>query len=171
MDKTYKDELHRLFLLHKLPEPLTRASSHLQIFDNYIENTRIRLRNLRDPATKHRTYILQQRFSAENLGHWKIAEIFLNETEYKQFEQFEGREIRKNRYFHDFDFHRFEIDVYLGDLWGLNTAKVLFETEEDLRQFEMPNFIAVEVTDKPFFNGENLVGKNFADVQNQVAKQ
>jgi CYTH domain-containing protein len=169
MDKTYKDELHRLFLLHKLPEPLTRASSHLQIFDNYIENTRMRLRVLREPATKKMTHILQQRFPAENLGHWKIAEIYLNEIEHKQFEQFEGREIRKNRYFHDYDFHQFEIDVYLGNLWGLNTAKVLFETEEDLQNFKMPNFIALEVTDNSFFNGENLVEKTFADVQKEVS--
>ncbi len=171
MDKTYRNELHRLFLLHNLPEPLTPASSHLQLFDNYIENTRIRLRTVREPATKKWTYILQQRFPAENPGHWKMAEIYLNENEHKQFEQFEDREIRKNRYFHDFDFHRFEIDVYLGDLWGLNTAKVLFDSEEDLRQFRIPNFVAVEVTDKPFFYGETLVNKNFADVQREVSSK
>ena len=33
----------------------------------------------------------------------KLAEIHLNESEYSNFEQFEGREIRKNRYFHEFD--------------------------------------------------------------------
>lgn len=170
MDKTYRNELHRLFLLHNLPEPLTPASSHLQIFDNYIENTRLRLRSVREPETKKWTRILQQRFPAENLWSWKIAEIYLNETEHKQFEQFEGREIRKNRYFHDFDFHRFEIDVYLGELWGLNTAKVLFETEEDLRNFKMPNFIAVEVTENLFFYGETLVEKKFSDVQEEVAR-
>lgn len=170
MDKTYRNELHRLFLLHNLPEPLTPASSHLQIFDNYIENTRLRLRSVREPETKKRTRILQQRFPAENLWSWKIAEIYLNETEHEQFEQFEGREIRKNHYFHDFDFHRFEIDVYLGELWGLNTAKVLFETEEDLRNFKMPNFIVVEVTENPFFYGETLVEKKFSDVQEEVAR-
>ena len=170
MDKTYRNELHRLFLLHNLPEPLTRASSHLQLFDNYIENTRMRIRCVREPATKKLTYILQQRFPTENLGHWKIAEISLNEDEREKFEQFEGREIRKNRYFHEFDFHQFEIDVYLGDLWGLNTAKVLFETEDDLQNFKMPNFIALEVTDNPFFNGESLVTKKFTDVQTEFAQ-
>lgn len=170
MDKTYTNELHRLFLLHNLPEPLTPASSHLQIFDNYIENTRLRLRSVREPATKKWSRILQQRFPSENLGHWRIAEIYLNEVEHEKFEQFEGREIRKNRYFHDFDFHRFEIDVFLGDLWGLNTAKVLFDSEDDLQNFKMPNFIALEVTDDPFFYGETLVEKSFADVQNKVVE-
>ena len=170
MNKTYTNELHRLFLLHNLPEPLTPASSHLQLFDNYIENTRLRLRVVREPATKKWTRILQQRFPAENLYSWRIAEIYLNEDEYKKFEQFEGREIRKNRYFHDFDLRQFEIDVYLGDLWGLNTAKILFETEEDLQNFKMPNFTVLEVTDNPFFYGDTLVEKNFADVQSEVAE-
>ena len=171
MDKTYRNELHRLFLLHNLPEPLTAASSHLQLFDNYIENTRLRLRSVREPLTKNWTYILQQRLPAEDPGHLKIAEIYLNEDEHKQFESFEGREIRKNRYFHEFDFHEFEIDVFLGALWGLNTAKVLFKDADDLQNFKMPNFIALEVTDNAFFNGENLVGKKFTDVQEEVREK
>ena len=39
MNKTAQTELHRLFLIDGLPEPLMPASSHLQLFDNYIENT------------------------------------------------------------------------------------------------------------------------------------
>ena len=64
MNKPAMTELHRLFLIERLPEPLTRASAHLQLFDNYIENTRIRLRNIRDPYSKTWTRILQQRFAA-----------------------------------------------------------------------------------------------------------
>ena len=45
------------------------------------------------------------------------------------FEQFEGHEIRKNRYFHEFDLVNFAFDVYLGDLWGLNTARVDFDSD------------------------------------------
>ncbi len=62
MTKPAQTELHRLFLIERLPEPLTRASSHLQLFDNYIENTRMRIRSIRDPYLKTWTRILQQRF-------------------------------------------------------------------------------------------------------------
>ncbi|MFZ1701856.1 MAG: hypothetical protein WBO10_15275 [Pyrinomonadaceae bacterium] len=172
MNKTAQTELHRLFLIDSLPEPLTPASSHLQIFDNYLENTRIRLRRVRDPYSKEWTRILQQRFAAseEDRAVTKLAEIYLNDQEYSIFEPFEGREIRKNRYFHEFDLFSIAFDVYLGNLWGLNTAKVDFESREKMMSFVPPPFVVFEVTDDPFFNGENLVGKTFGEVQTEVAK-
>ena len=172
MNKTAQTELHRLFLIDGLPEPLTPASSHLQIFDNYIENTRLRLRLIRDPYSKAWTRILQQRFSISEgeLAVTKLAEIHLNEAEYAVFENFEGREIRKNRYFHEFDRLSIAFDVYLGDLWGLNTAKVDFETREMLESFLPPPFAVFEVTNDPFFAGDNLVGKNFGKIQAEVAR-
>src|SRR5215204_4498410 len=137
MDKTYRNELRRLYLVEHLPEPMTRADAHLQIFDNYLENTRLRLRNVRVPETKEWNWILQQRFAADETGaSWKVAEMYLNETEYHLFEQFEGREI--------------EFDVFLGNLWGLNIARVGFETIEELRDFRFP-FTVLEVTGDKFF--------------------
>jgi CYTH domain-containing protein len=172
MNKTAQTELHRLFLLDGLPDPLTRASSHLQIFDNYIENTRLRLRSIRNPATKDWTRILQQKFLANknDPGAAKLAEIYLSEEEYAVFERFEGREIRKNRYFHEFDGRQFAFDVFLGDLWGLNLAKVDFDKHDEILAFEPPPFAIFEVTSDPFFFGANLVGKNYNAIQAEVAK-
>jgi len=172
MNKTAQTEFHRVFLVERLPEPLTPASSHLQIFDNYIDNTRIRLRQIRDPYSNTWTRILQQRFPAiENENAvTKLAEIHLNEAEYATFTHFEGREIRKNRYFHEFDRVSFAFDVYLGGLWGLNTAKVDFETRERMEDFIPPPFAIFEVTNDPFFAGENLVDSKFTDVQVEVAR-
>ncbi len=170
MDKTYRNEFRRLFLVEHLPEPMTRADAHLQIFDNYIENTRLRLRSVRIPETKEWNWIMQQRFATGDGGaHWKLAEIYLNEFEYHLFEQFEGTEIRKNRYFYESNGRQIEFDVFLGDLWGLNLARVCFETPEEMQDFRFP-FNALEVTDKEFFRGENLVDKKFADVQDEVAE-
>lgn len=175
MNKTAQTELHRLFLIEVMPEPLTAASSHLQIFDNYIENTRLRLRQIRDPYTNAWTRILQQRFPAHD-GEYavtKLAEIHLNEEEYGVFERcfnLGGREIRKNRYFHEFDRVSFAFDVFLGPLWGLNTARVDFDTREHMIAFLPPPFAIFEVTENVFFTGENLVGKTFADVQTEVAR-
>ena len=172
MNKPAQTELHRLFLIESLPEPLTRASSHLQLFDNYIENTRLRLRNIRDPYSNTWTRLLQQRFPAVDgeAAASKIAEIHLNDAEHSVFERFEGREIRKNRYFHEFDRVAFAFDVYLGPLWGLNTARVDFESRERLENFLPPPFAIFEVTNAPFFIGENLVDKKFSDIQAEVAR-
>ncbi len=167
MNKTYQTEIYRTFLIYGLPEPLTPASSHLQIFDNYIENTRIRLRSIRIPEDNKWTWIVQQRFplKPDDFGVWKISQIFLNDVEYQIFEQFEGREIRKNRYFHEIDGKELEFDIYLGKLWGLNMMNVYFETPDEMNDFQLPSFVIYEVTNHNFFTGENLVGKSFADVQ------
>ncbi len=179
MNKTYRIETRRVFLLQNLPEPLTRASRHLQIFDNYIENTRLRLRSVRSPETKEWQWILQQREPLENLSSWKISEIFLNEIEHQQFEIFEGREIkkneraetneiRKNRYFYKFSGKQIEIDMFLGALWGLILASVYFANEEEANAFETPPPAVSEVTNERFFLGENLLGKIFADVREKM---
>jgi hypothetical protein len=181
MNKTHRTELRRVFLIEGLPDPLTRASRHLQIFDNYIENTRLRLRSVRAPETKEWTWILQQREPLDDLSQWRISEIYLNETEHGVFEIFEGREvrknervqtneIRKNRYFYEFGGKEIEIDVFLGELWGLNLAKVYFENLKDLRKFNAPPFAILEITENGFFVGGNLVGKTFANVQSEFQK-
>lgn len=169
IERTYQTELRRVFLIQDLPEPLTRASSHLQIFDNYIEKTRLRLRSVRVPETKKWSWTLEHRFSPDetDLAVWEVAKMFLTEAEYHVFEQFEGREIRKNRYFYEFDGKQLELDVFIGKLWGLNMAKVVFENIEEMLNFEIPPFGIREVTKNSFFIGENLVGKDFADVQKE----
>ncbi|MGH7784898.1 MAG: hypothetical protein ACREO5_13780, partial [Candidatus Binatia bacterium] len=82
----------------------------------------------------------------------------------------EGREIRKNRYFHEFDGRTFDFDIYLGALWGLCMAKVQFQTAADMEKFEPPPFVKFEVTGDQLFFGENLVSKRFEEVQAEVAK-
>ncbi|MFT3744537.1 MAG: hypothetical protein QM785_09585 [Pyrinomonadaceae bacterium] len=172
MNKTAQVELHRLFLVERLPEPLTPASSHLQIFDNYIPNTRLRLRKIRDPYANKWTRVLQQRFPVieEHGTVTKLAEIYLNDAEYAAFERFEGREIRKNRYFHEVDRVAVAFDIFLGPLFGLTTARVDLETKEALENYLPPPFFVFEVSNDPFFAGENLVGRNFGEIQAEVAK-
>ena len=172
MNKTAQTELHRLFLIDGLPDPLTPASSHLQIFDNYIENTRLRLRFIRDPYSNIWTRILQQRFttSESETPITKLAEIHLNDAEYTAFERFIGSEIRKNRYFHEFDRVSVAFDVYLGNQLGLNTAKIDFETREQMESYTPTPFMIFEITNDQFFVGANLVEKSFFDIQDEIEK-
>jgi CYTH domain-containing protein len=178
MDKTYRTELRRVFLMQDLPAPLTRASEHLQIFDNYIDDTRLRLRTIRVPRTKEWFWILQQQnpMRADDLSVWKVSEIHLNEAEHQLFEHFEGREVRKNervetnelrlnRYAFEVSGKPVTIDVFLNPLWGLSLLKVLFQTEEEMNGFTAPDFVIAEVTQNEKFLGRNLIGKTFREVQ------
>ena len=184
MDKTCRTELRRVFLLQDLPKPLTRASQHLQFFDNYIENTRLRLRSIRAPHTREWFWVLEQRIQMRenDFSRWEVSEIHLNESEHAAFEIFEGREVRKNervetnelrfnRYFFQTDEKTMTIDFYLNPLWGLILAKVLFQTEGEMREFVAPDFAVGEVTQNENFLGKNLVGKTFADIQAEFEKQ
>ncbi len=184
MNKTYRTEFRRVFLLPDLPAPLTRASEHLQIFDNYIENTRLRLRTIRVPKTREWFWVLEQRnqIRVEDLSVWEVSEIHLNEAEHRAFEMFEGREVQKNervetnelrfnRYIFEANGKLSEIDFYLNPLWGLILAKVLFQTEEEMQAFTPPDFIITEVTQNKNFLGRNLVGKTFAEVQEEFKVQ
>lgn len=172
MDKMYRTELRRLFLIEALPAPLTPASRHLQLFDNYIAETRLRMRTLRVPETKEWSYLLQQRLvlGEEGLACLKVAEMRLNEAEHAAFEQFQVKEIRKNRYFHEFDGRSFTFDIYLGPLWGLNRVRVDFVNEDEWRAFNPPPFAIFEVTYEQFFEDGNLVLRSFEDVKEAVAR-
>jgi CYTH domain-containing protein len=163
MDKS--TAYRRQFLLEGLPDPLTAASRHLQLFDNYIAGTRIRIRKVRDPETRSWTHILQQvsSFTA-------ISEMHLNNAEHAALERFEGREIRKNRYFHEFDAREFTFDVYLGSLWGLCIAFTEFDSPEAAAEFIVPTFAVFDVSSNEFFAGANLVEKKFDDVREEVAR-
>ena len=165
-------ELNRTFLIEGLPEPLTRASSHLQIYDNYIPDTRFRTRSIRDPYSNSWSYLLQQQPQRNEAGVVRhvSAEMHLTKFECDLFEPRYGGEIRKNRYFHEFDLHMFTFDVYLGRLWGLNMVSVAFETAEDMNSFDPPPFAVIEVTLDPFFDGRNLITKTFDDIQSELAR-
>jgi len=181
MDKTYRTELRRVFLMQDLPEPLTRASEHLQIFDNYIDDTRLRLRTIRVPQTKQWFWLLQQQnqIQSNDLSGWLVSEIYLNEAEHQLFEHFEGREVRKNervetnelrfnRYPFEVNGKSVTIDVFLNPLWGLSLVKVLFQTEEEMKRFTAPDFVIAEVTQNGSFLGRNLVGKTFAEIRQEM---
>lgn len=179
MNKTGETEYCRKFLVERLPEPLTTASSHLQIFDSYIENTRFRLRSIRDPHANVWSYAFQQRVAVEYSGGraTKIVEMHLDEGDYKIFERYGGRqqrnsgnEIRKNRYFHDFDGRPWRFDVYLGDPTGIIIGAVDFDSLAESEAYEPPPFAAIEITNDTFFDGRNLIGKTSDEIRSEVQK-
>ncbi|HEX8922642.1 MAG TPA: hypothetical protein VF766_14300, partial [Pyrinomonadaceae bacterium] len=118
-------ERERRFLLREMPEPLTRASEHVQIWDNYITGTRLRLRKIRTPKTKKWTMKLTQKFTPEppDFSRTVITNTYLSAYEYEVLSVFEGNEIRKNRYPFEYEGRKYSIDVFLGALWGLILAE------------------------------------------------
>src|SRR5215210_3360132 len=106
-------ERERRFILREMPEPLTRASQHVQIWDNYLTGTRLRLRKIRTPQTKKWTMKLTQKFAPEpsDFSRTIITNTYLSAAEYQVLSIFEGNEIRKNRYPFEYEGRRYSIDV------------------------------------------------------------
>src|SRR5688572_28807345 len=127
-------ERERRYVLQNLPEGLTRVDPHLQITDNYITGTRLRLRKVREPRTNKWTVKLTQKFAPDpvDLSRTIITNTYLNALEAETLSIFNGNEIRKNRYPFQSAGKNFAIDMFLGDLFGLVLAEVSFDTDEEL---------------------------------------
>jgi CYTH domain-containing protein len=165
-------ERERRYLLQDLPEGLTRASPHVQITDNYITGTRLRLRKVRDPQTNKWIVKLTQKFAPdpEDTSRTIITNIYLNALEAETFGMFQENEIRKNRYPFEFDGRRFSVDMFLGDLFGLVLGEVSFETDEELANYPRPGFAIAEVTNNPLFTGGRLCELTFADIREEIIR-
>jgi len=165
-------EREQRYLLQDLPAGLTRASQHVQITDNYITGTRLRLRKVRDPRTNKWTAKFTQKFAPESQDSSRtlITNIYLNAQEYAALSVFEANEIRKNRYPFEFQGHKFSVDMFLGDLFGLILAEVSFESDDKMVGFPKPSFAIADVTNVALFTGGKLCHLTFADIREQVAK-
>ena len=163
-------ERERRYLLPDLPEGLTRADHHLQITDNYLTGTRLRLRKVRNPRTNKWVVKFTQKFAAnpDDLSRTLITNTYLNATEADTLAIFEANEIRKNRYPFEFAGRKFAIDMFLGDLFGLVLAEVSFETDEELDAFPKPPFALAEVTNNEIFSGGKLSQLTFADLRTRI---
>lgn len=166
-------ERERRFLLADLPEGLTRAEPHLQITDNYITGTRLRLRKVRDPRTNKWVVKFTQKFAPdpEDLSRTIITNTYLNALEAETLSVFNSNEIRKNRYRFEFDGREFGVDMFLGDLFGLVLAEVSFETDEEMDRFEKPPFAIADVTNDPIFAGGSLCELTFAEVRQHILEK
>jgi len=164
-------ERERRYLLRDLPEGLGRADHHLQITDNYITGTRLRLRKVRDPKTNKWIVKFTQKFAPdpEDLSRTIITNTYLNAAEAERLAIFEANEIRKNRYPFEFEGHQFSIDMFLGDLLGLVLAEISFESDEELDSFPQPHFALADVTNNEMFTGGRLSELSFEDIRNQIA--
>lgn len=165
-------ERERRYLLRDLPEGLTRADPHLQITDNYITGTRLRLRKVREPRTNKWTVKFTQKFAPNpaDLSRTIITNTYLNAYEADVLSIFNSNEIRKNRYYFDFDGRKFSVDMFLGDLLGLVLAEVSFETDEELDNFPRPPFALADVTNNPLFSGGRLSELTFSEVREEIIR-
>lgn len=178
LEKHARVERERRFLLRELPPGLSLTDRHLQIFDNYMTGTRLRLRKVRVPATREWTWMLTQKFAPPvapgappDYSRTLITDIYLSQYEYEVFSVFEGNELRKNRYAYEHEGRAYSIDVFLGDLRGLILAATVFATGDEMRLLAPPPFAVLEVTHDEMFTGLKLVDTTTDALRAELARR
>ena len=166
-------ERERRYLLQDLPEGLTRADHHLQITDNYITGSRLRIRKVRDPRTNKWTVKFTQKFAPdpEDLSRTFITNTYLNAMEAEVLSMFNANEIRKNRYRFEHEGREFSVDMFLGDLFGLVLAEVSFDNDSELDAYPVPPFALADVTNNELFSGGKLCELTFSDLREEIRRQ
>ena len=166
-------ERERRFLLRELPPRLALTDRHVQITDNYITGTRLRLRKSRRPETNEWTLKLTQKHAPAppDFSRTLITSIYLNEYEYEVLSVFEGNELRKNRYFYEHEGRRYCVDVFLGPLRGLVLAETEFETDEEMDSFPVPPFALMDVSRDELFTGARLAEISADDLRAELARR
>jgi len=167
-------ERERRYLLQDLPAGMTRADHHLQITDNYMTGSRLRMRKVRDPKTNKWIAKLTQKvpLAEGDFARTIITNTYLNAVEAETLSTiFNSNEIRKNRYYFEYEGRKFSIDMFLGDLFGLVLAEVGFEVDAELENFAKPNFALADVTNNQLFTGGQLSQLTFADIRQEIDKQ
>ena len=165
-------ERERRYLLQDLPEGLTRTDHHLQITDNYITGSRLRIRKVRDPRTNKWTVKFTQKFAPDpkDLSRTFITNTYLNAVEAEVLSIFNSNEIRKNRYYFEYERQKFSVDMFLGDLFGLVLAEVSFDNDVELDAYSTPPFALAEVTNNELFSGGKLCELTFSDVREEIRR-
>jgi len=168
--KYVRVERQRRYLLRGLPEGVSPRDEHAQITDNYITNTRLRLRKSRWVPTGEWSLKLTQKQTPAppDFARALITTFYLNRAEYEVLSVFEANELRKNRYYLRHEGRLYSVNVYLGELRGLVLAETDFDDDGEMDAFPAPPFAFRDVTREELFTGGRLVELTAEEIRREI---
>ncbi|MFP4116453.1 MAG: adenylate cyclase [Candidatus Aenigmatarchaeota archaeon] len=160
-------ELERTFLAKYLPD--LEGCEKVEIKDIYVpaemRHPVIRIRK------KGRNYMMTKKEPEDDdASAQNEYTIPLTEREFGAFEEVDGKVLVKVRYYKNWNGKTAEIDVFKGKLAGLVLVDFEFESEEQKKNFEPPEFCLADVTQEEFIAGGMLCGKSYEDISNKLEK-
>lgn len=162
-------ELERTYLVRHLPEGLEKCESR-EMLDIYVPisarhpKLRIRKSGSKMVITK------KEPIDGKDASRQLEQTIPLNEEEFAELSEIEGKRVQKTRYMYDYRGRTAEIDVFKGDLKGLVLCDFEFGSVKDMKGFAIPDFCLAEVTQEEFLAGGLLCGKSYRDIERELAK-
>lgn len=152
-------EIERKWLLdiNNIPYDLNQYE-HEDIEQAYISfSPTIRIRKI----TNRRSYVLTTKSKSINGGLSRQEyEINITEDQYNNLlNKKEGLVLNKTRYKVKVDNLIYEIDLFHNEYEGLAYLEVEFETEEEARNFNAPEFVVKELTGDSSYSNASLARK------------
>jgi len=162
-------ELERTFLLKHFPAGLDKCRKD-EIADIYYPKSAyhpvLRLR-------RHGRKYLLTRKTPVNEGDSSAQReqtIELAKSEFDTLSQLKGKELKKVRYYYDYNGRTAEIDIFKDALEGLVLADFEFSSDKEKQAFKMPEFCLAEVTNENFLAGGMLCGKKYEEISSKLAE-
>ncbi len=141
-------ELERRWLVDKAKLPsLELPCKHIE--DSYLTNTRLRLRAVTDGPDA--VYKLCKKYGKRGVTE-AVANVYLSKREFELLNGLAGSKLEKRRY----ALPEGALDVFGGRLEGLVIFEVEFGSEREALSFTPPDFVTLEVTGFPEYEGASL---------------
>jgi CYTH domain-containing protein len=148
-------ERERRFLVDPVKRPDLTDLPFVEIEDRYLDETRLRLRRMRDSASGAVVFKLTKKYEGEDVRARPIVTAYLTEAEYRVFATLPARPLVKRRYEVKTEGGTFGIDLFQGELEGLVLAEIESADQAALSALIVPDW-AIEVSDDPRFEGGQL---------------
>jgi CYTH domain-containing protein len=150
--KDLRLERERRFLLRSRPANLQVVGTR-HITDAYIDDTRLRLREMRVEGGETK-FKLTQKIPEPGPGAQQgwITTIYLTPAEYALLSHLPAKKLTKTR----LSVPPFGIDIFAGALQGLVMAEAEFDSEHDAAALTIPSWAVHEVTADPRSAGGEL---------------
>jgi CYTH domain-containing protein len=158
-------EWERRFLLERFPTE-AKVTHVRRIVDRYIEDTRLRLRQMTD-SDGTEVFKLTQKISEHATGARQglITNTYLSPEEFDVLTKLPAKILAKTRH----SVQPFGIDVFEGTLDGLIVAEAEFNSDEEASSLVIPSFVHEEVTDDSRFTGGTLVAATRDELRKWLA--
>lgn len=151
-------EIERKFLIHqpkwdKLKKPKGKLLRQGYLLTDQIKTIRVR-------ATESNGFLT---IKGQTVGATRLEyeyEIPVSEAT-ELLDNFSVSELSKTRYEIEFNGKLWEVDVFAGDNDGLIVAEIELESEDEI--FDLPDWIAKEVTEDERYYNSNLTVRPFKD--------
>jgi CYTH domain-containing protein len=148
-------ERERRWLVNSASAALLNMHDPIEIYDRYIVDTRLRLREMRmetgDPVWK-----LTKKYECADPRARPIVTAYLDAAESRILAILTARTITKTRYRLVCGDHEFSIDRFEGALAGLLLAEIEMDDSAALHILPNPDWAMRDVSDDPRYQGGQL---------------